>query len=88
MPLLFPLNPRNGDYINPAPEFLPLDLVSYNLEVRPTGPLMNTSGIITEAKVRVTQRETIKCHIFADLKLRLNRLMISWRGISVMIRVT
>jgi len=33
---------------NAAPTFLPLDLVSYNLQARPEGPLTNTSGHITE----------------------------------------
>lgn len=55
MPLTFPLDPKleHGDSQedNPAPDFLPLDLVSYNLDVRPAGSIMNTSGNITEDKV-------------------------------------
>ncbi|KAG9245656.1 flavin-containing monooxygenase-like protein [Calycina marina] len=58
MPLLLPNDPAvetSGSVEtaakknNPAPTFLPLDLVSYNLEARPKGELSNTSGHITEA---------------------------------------
>jgi hypothetical protein len=35
---------------NPAPSFLPVDLVTYNLGVKPPGELQNTGGhISTEA---------------------------------------
>ena len=32
---------------NPAPDFLPCDLVSYNLAYKPPGDLRNTGGHIT-----------------------------------------
>lgn len=52
MPFFFPNNPEieaDGDQVkkNPSPNFLPLDLVSYNLGWRPPGPVANTSGHIT-----------------------------------------
>ncbi|KAF8854121.1 flavin-containing monooxygenase-like protein [Acephala macrosclerotiorum] len=54
MPLFFPRDPEGevvGDSgesrTNASPEFLPLDLVNYNLGWRPPGPIQNTSGHIS-----------------------------------------
>ncbi|KAB8299106.1 hypothetical protein EYC80_001219 [Monilinia laxa] len=53
MPLTFPNNPiidgaspEAEKISNPAPTFLPLDLVTYNLGLKPPGPLKNSSGHI------------------------------------------
>ncbi|KAK2628235.1 hypothetical protein QTJ16_002881 [Diplocarpon rosae] len=58
MPLFFPGNPVvdvDGEkQINKAPEFLPLDLVSYNIGWRPKGPVLNTSGHITPGAAAIT----------------------------------
>ncbi|KUJ22674.1 FAD/NAD(P)-binding domain-containing protein [Mollisia scopiformis] len=52
MPLFFPRDPvgEDGEGVkknNSSPEFLPLDLVNYNLGWRPPGPIQNTSGHIS-----------------------------------------
>ncbi|QSZ29957.1 hypothetical protein DSL72_004475 [Monilinia vaccinii-corymbosi] len=54
MPLTLPNNPTidgsspEAEKIsNPAPNFLPLDLVTYNFEWKPPGPLKNSSGHIS-----------------------------------------
>jgi hypothetical protein len=39
---------------NAAPEFLPLDLVNYNIGWRPQGPIQNTSGHISEDGAQMT----------------------------------
>jgi len=63
MPLFFPNDPlveeptsdkAGGKETNPAPTFLPLDLVAYNLGIRPPGPVENTSGHITEAAAEIS----------------------------------
>ncbi|RFU31252.1 hypothetical protein B7463_g5103, partial [Scytalidium lignicola] len=62
MPLFFPKNPMLEDTSgkdtkklpNPAPSFLPLDMISYNIEARPPGPLQNTSGHITTEAAEMT----------------------------------
>ncbi|KAH8815433.1 flavin-containing monooxygenase-like protein [Xylogone sp. PMI_703] len=62
MPLFFPKNPmlegasgEDTDKLpNPAPSFLPLDLVAYNIGVRPPGPLQNTSGHISPELAQMT----------------------------------
>jgi hypothetical protein len=40
--------------VNHSPQFLPLDLVSYNLGWRPPGPIQNTSGHITPEAAKLT----------------------------------
>ncbi|OWP07512.1 flavin-containing monooxygenase [Marssonina coronariae] len=58
MPLFFPGNPVvdvDGEKrINKAPEFLPLDLASYNIGWRAKGPVLNTSGHITPGAAGIT----------------------------------
>jgi hypothetical protein len=41
---------------NPAPTFLPLDLVMYNLEKRPPGPIKNNSGHVTHERAIFTNQ--------------------------------
>ncbi|KAL5321044.1 hypothetical protein ACEPPN_011854 [Leptodophora sp. 'Broadleaf-Isolate-01'] len=58
MPLFFPADPvveRDGvKEKNRSPNFLPLDLVSYNIGWRPEGTVQNTSGHITTAAAALT----------------------------------
>ncbi|KAK0126543.1 hypothetical protein ONS95_008136 [Cadophora gregata] len=58
MPLVFPVDPvveRDGVKIkNRSPNFLPLDLVSYNIGWRPEGTIQNTSGHITTEAAALT----------------------------------
>ncbi|KAG4427441.1 hypothetical protein IFR05_017076 [Cadophora sp. M221] len=58
MPLFFPADPvleRDGvKEKNRSPNFLPLDLVSYNICWRPEGTVQNTSGHITTAAAALT----------------------------------
>ncbi|KAG0650793.1 Flavin-monooxygenase glucosinolate S-oxygenase 3 [Hyphodiscus hymeniophilus] len=60
MPLFLPRNPQlerveNDEKINnPAPDFLPCDLVSYNLAYKPPGELQNTGGHITVEAAEAT----------------------------------
>ncbi|KAH6671027.1 flavin-containing monooxygenase-like protein [Halenospora varia] len=59
MPLFFPNNPnldtKDGTKKpNPSPNFLPVDLVTYNLGWKPPGPIENSSGHISEDAARMT----------------------------------
>ncbi|KAH8665248.1 hypothetical protein BGZ60DRAFT_411052 [Tricladium varicosporioides] len=59
MPLFFPNNPNldmqdKTKKPNPSPDFLPVDLVTYNLGWKPPGPIENTSGHISENAAQMT----------------------------------
>ncbi|PQE18351.1 hypothetical protein CJF31_00003011 [Rutstroemia sp. NJR-2017a BVV2] len=61
MTLTLPNNPMLGGETadalkvpNPAPNFLPLDLVTYNIGWRPPGPVENTSGHISPEAAKIT----------------------------------
>ncbi|KAH7417413.1 flavin-containing monooxygenase-like protein [Cadophora sp. MPI-SDFR-AT-0126] len=69
MPLVFPVDPileKNGVKIkNRSPNFLPLDLVSYNIGWRPEGTVQNTSGHITTEAAALTHG-FMETHIGTD----------------------
>ncbi|KAL2072666.1 hypothetical protein VTL71DRAFT_12009 [Oculimacula yallundae] len=58
MPLIFPVDPildKDGaKEKNRSPNFLPLDLVSYNIGWRPEGAVKNTSGHVTTEQAALT----------------------------------
>ncbi|KAI9642311.1 hypothetical protein NHQ30_009113 [Ciborinia camelliae] len=61
MPLTLPSNPvidgaspEAEKISNPAPTFLPLDLVTYNIGWKPPGPLENSSGHISPEAAKIT----------------------------------
>lgn len=70
------------DFIqNPSPNFLPLDLVMYNLGWRPPGPVTNSSGHITPAAANLTHTFLNRC-IGSD-QSELNAPILSMAGETV-----
>ncbi|KAJ5032349.1 uncharacterized protein L3040_008955 [Drepanopeziza brunnea f. sp. 'multigermtubi'] len=69
MPLHFPRNPfvevDGKKEKNRAPEFLPVDLVTYNIGWRPEGPVANSSGHIT-AEAAVITHAFMESYIGSD----------------------
>ncbi|CAD6445876.1 5993d270-f887-46f7-a901-d9cc355e06dd [Sclerotinia trifoliorum] len=53
-PIIDSASPEEEKIPNPAPTFLPLDLITYNIERKPPGPLKNSSGHISPEVAKMT----------------------------------